>query len=404
MGARFSGRRTKTWRWWTGTLLVSAPLLAVMACAGGGDADQAVRFMVIGDPQLFGGCSADSTGTYGVFSEDDPRYINCSERQVARYVRTLELANELSAKGRLDFVWILGDHTQTRSDYQKRRTREVLEKFPSLELHMALGNHDVNPKCGERQAFLDNAFDQDPVVCGSGNFGTSDLENDCRRPAWEHWKIRGVHFFTFDGTLWGGKVRKACDAPKDGPFAAEAQAQRAAFEQAVVDASEDSGFVRMITGAHFEVWRGAYSDPSVGNRGGYNFDNVWTCEGGDAEGEQCDPDFHWTCKGGGRCSRKDESRQYREEWRKAMRYMLDNSRRCLLVHHFSGHGHRSDEWHEELDGCQMEFFETVNLNGDVDADPAGASKADQRPAVRLVTVYPDARVRQRLVYLDEEND
>jgi hypothetical protein len=87
-----------------------------------------------------------------------------------------------------------------------------------------------------------------------------------------------------------------------------------------------------------------------------------------------------------------------------MRYVHDNTRRCLLVHHFSGHGHRSDEWHEEIDGCETEFFETVNLNGDVDADPAGASREDRRPAVRLVTVYPNGRVRERLVDLDAQRD
>ena len=386
----------------------AAFVFAVLACAGARDdvppapvapATRPVAFLAIGDPQLFWGCDYDADGRPGVFDEEDAEYRACADRYVERYVRTLELARAMADRGELDFVWVLGDHTQNRTAYQKKRTRDVLERFPDLDLHLAVGNHDITRQCHHREAFLANAFDQDPGVCAAGRFGTSDRPGDCSRPGWEHWSVRGVHFFSFDSNLWGGRVRKLCDDPITGAFQAEAQAQRAVFAAAVDDALADPGFVRMMTGAHHEVWRSAYTESSIGGKGSYNFDNVFTCENGANAGAQCDAGDDSVCAEGGTCSREDGARQYRRAWRDAMRRVNAETGRCLLVHHFSGHGHRDAEWHQTIDGCEMQFFETVNLNGEPESAPE-TRRPRRAPSVTRVRAWPDGRVEVERVPLD----
>ncbi len=166
--------------------LALAVQIGAPGAASGVEDDGAVTIVQIGDPQIGERCDKPSFNPSGEIGA-------CEEEQQENLIEAFELADDLDA----DLVWIMGDHTKSRTSNQRRLFRQALERYPQLNIRLVAGNHDVGfGGCDALANYLRNAFDESPSV---------------PRPNFEVTEIDGHYFIGLNTNLWGGDMWQFCE-------------------------------------------------------------------------------------------------------------------------------------------------------------------------------------------------
>ena len=365
---------------------------------------QAAYWMTIADPQMDQRC--DYLGEVaGVYSPGDPEYEACSSANEARVARAFAIAKTLRDRLPNFFVWILGDHTQSRTDREKTIMRDLIEPYPEVTFRFAAGNHDGSTStCGSLAGFWSNAYAQTDTDCDAFEYGTNGSNDDCTRPQYEHWSVNGYHFITLDSTLWGGGIGPHCDHPTTGAFTAEAQAQKTFLTASVTTALADPNLVHIITASHHEVFRTDAAATSIGSSAFFVFHNRSFCTTAETPANtQCFVDGD--CTGADTCV-ADADRQYRQHWlNESDRVFVDQSS-CKMIWHLSGHGHQDFVWRPTEGSCTYEFHETMALANSGAPNPGSIAslQTTNRHSVNFFTGLPDGTIRKQRIIVEPRSE